>query len=163
MSLKKKLFGADGALEILRNLGLQKRYLFLIKFVIKFNYFEAWGRQGHFGGQDRSHFHGLKSHRALQIAHWWLRFFVSNPHGTVRFKRRKKGSLSFSGIEIAPCPADNRFVVAFVVSNPHGTVRFRETKGRHLDLNCKIYLGESPILEICSEMASAKSTNERIT
>ena len=90
-------------------------------------------------------------------------FFVSNPHGTVRFKRGKKGSLSFSGIEIAPCPADSRFVVAFVVGNPHGTVRFRGAKRRHLDLKCKNYLGESPILEICCEMASAKCTNERIT
>ena len=88
---------------------------------------------------------------------------MSNPHGTVRFKRGKKDSLSFSGIEIAPCPADSRFVVAFVVSNPHGTVRFRGAKRSHLDLKCKNYLGESPILEICCEMASAKSTNERIT
>ena len=65
MYLKKELFGA---LEILGNLRLQKRYLFLIKFVIKFGHFEAWGRQGHFGGQDRSQFLGLKSHRALQMA-----------------------------------------------------------------------------------------------
>ena len=46
----------------------------------------------------------------------------------MRFKRRKKGSLSFSGIEITPCPADGGFVVAFVVAFVvgylQGTVRF---------------------------------------
>ena len=55
-------------------------------------------------------------------------FFLSNPHGTVRFQRRKKGSVSFSGIEITPCPADGGFVVAFVVAFVvgylQGTVRF---------------------------------------
>ena len=53
---------------------------------------------------------------------------MSNPHGTVRFKGAKKVSLSFSGIEITPCPADGRFVVAFVVAFVvgylQGTVRF---------------------------------------
>ena len=45
-----------------------KRVPFVINSVIKICNFEASGDQGQFGGQDWSHFRGLKSHCALQMA-----------------------------------------------------------------------------------------------
>ena len=69
--IKKEAFRSPGNLEKFR---APEKVPFLIRFVIKFGHFEAWGRQGHFGGQDRSHFRGLKSHRALQKADLLLHF-----------------------------------------------------------------------------------------
>ena len=65
MYLKKELFRSPGNLEKFK---APEKVPFLIRFVIKSGLFEAWGDQGHFGGQDWSHFRGLKSHCALQMA-----------------------------------------------------------------------------------------------
>ena len=74
------------------------------------------------------HFRGIEIAPCPADVRFVVAFFVSNPHGKVRFKKRKRGSLSFSGMEITPCPADGgfavAFVVAFVVGYLQGTVGF---------------------------------------